>query len=97
MGNELILNRLCSNTHVRKAGDKNINSLHIELHMYLLALRFHCYPDLVQDLHNGSKLAVEKPTYTSGKYIYIHSFLMGYVPLSSFVQNLVALITPSCG
>jgi len=33
----------------------------------------------------------------SGKNIYIHSFLMGYVPLSSFVQNLVALIALSCG
>jgi len=63
MVNELILNRLCSNTHVRKARDNNMNSLHIELCMYLLALRFHCYPDLVWDLHNGSKLAVEKPTY----------------------------------
>jgi hypothetical protein len=51
MGNELILNGLCNNTHVRKTGDQNMNSLHIKLHMYLLALRFHCYPDLAQDLH----------------------------------------------
>jgi hypothetical protein len=41
MGNELILHELCNNTHVRKAGDQNMNSLHIKLHMYLLALRFH--------------------------------------------------------
>jgi len=63
MGNELILNRLCSNAHVRKARDKNIDSLHIELHMYLLALRFHCYPDLVWDLHNDSKLAYIRKTH----------------------------------
>jgi hypothetical protein len=31
-------------THVRKTGDQNMNSLHIKLHMYLLALRFHRYP-----------------------------------------------------
>jgi hypothetical protein len=59
MCNELILNGLCN---VRKTGDQNMNSLDIKLHMYLLALRFHRYPDLARDLHNGSRLAVKKPT-----------------------------------
>jgi len=64
MGNELILHRLCSNTHIRKARDQNMNSLCIELLMYLLA---HHYPDLAWDLHNGSKLAVEKPMHQKKK------------------------------
>jgi hypothetical protein len=61
MCNDLILHGLCSNTHIRKAGDY-MNSLCIELCMSLLALRFHHYPDLAWDLHNGSRFAVDKPT-----------------------------------
>ena len=64
-----------SNTHVRKARDQNMNSLHIELHMYLLGLRFHHYPDLAQDSHNGSRFAIEKLGIKKKMTVGMHHFL----------------------